>query len=906
MKKKSRLILGLFLIIGMILYSFPVFSLENEIEEEVKQEEVIEEPTEEQVEEEIDENDEKEEKIPVEEIKETTISYQTHIQNIGWQGYKKNGEVSGTSHQSKRLEAIKIKIENPNYTGDIEYSTHVQDYGWMDFVKNDTMSGTSHESKRLEAIKIRLTGELANHYDVYYRVHAQNFGWMTWAKNGEEAGTSGFSYRLEAIEIALVKKGEQPPTRSDINTNKPFVKNLISYTTHVQSYGWQNYVYNGDMSGTSHESKRLEAIKIKLGKLGYNGGIEYNTYVESIGWQGYVGNDQIAGTSGRSLRLEAIKIKLTGELANHYDIYYRVHVENLGWLGWAKNDTISGTAGYAYRLEAIEIQVVEKGKPAPGSTNNPNQLRKIKYKSYKANNWTNYNYDGDSNNNYNNRMEIFNISLIKSEYSGDISYAYYIYNKGWQNYVSNGANASTVGSKIEAIKIKLTGEVANHYDIYYSAYISNVGWTGWAKNDENCGNVGYDNTIQSIKVMLVEKNSTPPGDTSNAYKEENMKVKYASYVVGNKWQGYVENGNISGTTGQSKSLHAIKIKLNKKLPTGTISYSAHVSNVGWQDFVSDDTQIGVIGNQIEAIKIKLTGDLANKYDVYYRVHVATVGWMGWTSNGKEAGTVQGGLGVEAIEIQLVEKGGPAPQNTDNKKTTEPFLSAHWETKHGNKYYYDVLGNMVKGGSYKIGKTTHYFGPTGIYLGDRQLEVLDISAHNGVVDWEAVANSGIYGVILRIAASAEYRDSKLKENVAGCKKYGIPYGIYIYSYAENYSEGQAYGRFTRALMDEFDMHPTLGIYLDLESNPITQFMGTTEYTAVVKGYYSIVPEAELYTYTYYANTALNTDYMRNNITWIADYRGQCYYTGSYKMWQYTSTGRNAGVNGDVDRSILYHK
>ena len=369
-------------------------------------------------------------------------------------------------------------------------------------------------------------------------------------------------------------------------------------------------------------------------------------------------------------------------------------------------------------------------------------------------------------------------------------------------------------------------------------------------------------------------------------------------------QGYVEDGETSGTTGQSKSLQGIKIKLNKNI-SGSISYSSHISNIGWQEFVSDDSFSGVVGNQIEAIKIKLTGELQEEYDVYYRVHVATVGWMGWISNGKEAGTTKGGLGIEAIEIIVLEKGSPAPENTNNKKTTEAFLSAHWETDlDNNKYFYDVLGNMVKGGSYKVGKTTYYFGPTGIYLGTKNLEVLDISAHNGNVDWKAVANSGIYGVILRVAASSIYRDSKLKENVAGCKKYGIPYGIYIYSYAENFTEGVEYAQFTKSLIDEFSMNPTLGIFLDLESNSITQYMNSTHYTAVVKGFYSVIPNAEIYTYTNYANTSLNTSYIRDKITWIADYRGKCYYTGNYRMWQYTSEGTNAGVNGDVDRSVLY--
>ena len=253
--------------------------------------------------------------------------------------------------------------------------------------------------------------------------------------------------------------------------------------------------------------------------------------------------------------------------------------------------------------------------------------------------------------------------------------------------------------------------------------------------------------------------------------------------------------------------------------------------------------------------------------------------MGWTSNGNPAGTSSASLGIEAIEIKILEKELAAPTNTDNINTTEPFLSAKWKTdSDGKKYYYDIYGNMLHSGGYKIGNLTYYFSPTGVFLGNKNLEVLDISAHNGVVDWKKVSESGIYGVILRVAASSIYRDSKLKENVAGCKKYGIPYGIYIYSYA---------------------------VFLDLESNSITQYMTTTHYTAVVKGFLSVIPNAEVYTYKNYADTALNTSYIRNKITWIAHYYKECRYTGSYRMWQYTSEGRNAGVNGDVDRSVLYN-
>ena len=76
----------------------------------------------------------------------------------------------------------------------------------MNWVTNDMQAGTSGQAKRLEAIKIKLTGEMAEKFDVYYRVHSQTYGWLDWACNGEASGTSGLAKRLEAIEIVLVEK----------------------------------------------------------------------------------------------------------------------------------------------------------------------------------------------------------------------------------------------------------------------------------------------------------------------------------------------------------------------------------------------------------------------------------------------------------------------------------------------------------------------------------------------------------------------------------------------------------------------------------------------------------------------------------------------------------------------------
>ena len=106
-------------------------------------------------------------------IPENSVTYRTHVQDIGWQNYVRNGKTSGTSAKSLRLEGINIKLENNQYSGGIAYQTHVQDIGWQAEVKDGITAGTSGKSLRLEAIRIRLTGEMANQFDIYYRVHCQ-------------------------------------------------------------------------------------------------------------------------------------------------------------------------------------------------------------------------------------------------------------------------------------------------------------------------------------------------------------------------------------------------------------------------------------------------------------------------------------------------------------------------------------------------------------------------------------------------------------------------------------------------------------------------------------------------------------------------------------------------------------
>ena len=109
------------------------------------------------------------------------IYYAVHCQTYGWGlGVAKNGEVTGTQGQAKRLESIKIWVKS-ELSGSVEYETHVQTYGWSIGTKKDSEEcGTTGEAKRLEAIKIRLTGQLSEKYDVMYIIgfmHSIMVGW---------------------------------------------------------------------------------------------------------------------------------------------------------------------------------------------------------------------------------------------------------------------------------------------------------------------------------------------------------------------------------------------------------------------------------------------------------------------------------------------------------------------------------------------------------------------------------------------------------------------------------------------------------------------------------------------------------------------------------------------------------
>lgn len=120
------------------------------------------------------------------------LKYRAHIENLGWQNWKYNGETAGTTGESLRLEAI--QIEAPY---DVYAKAHMEDIGWVDYGKitKDTIIGTVGESRRLECLCLK--------GNFKYRVHIEGTGWSAWTNADGicTLGTVGQALRIEAIEM---------------------------------------------------------------------------------------------------------------------------------------------------------------------------------------------------------------------------------------------------------------------------------------------------------------------------------------------------------------------------------------------------------------------------------------------------------------------------------------------------------------------------------------------------------------------------------------------------------------------------------------------------------------------------------------------------------------------------------
>lgn len=466
------------------------------------------------------------------------VEYQAHVQTYGWQEPVRDGALAGTSGQSKRVEAIKVNLTDlpEKYEGSsIRYAVHVQKYGWQAAVSDGAAAGTSGESKRLEALTIELQGPIAEDYDVYYRTHVQTYGWLGWAKNGARAGSATTSRRMEAIEIKLVKKGAEAPGSTEDCYRCP----MVGYQAHMQTYGWGSTVYDDAVGGITGKSKRVEALKISLpdvvGTTGYTGGIVYQAFIQGIGWQDWKADGELAGTSGQSKRIEAMRVKLTGDVANYYDVYYSLHLAKIGWTAYVKGSesAVAGSSDLSKRIEAFKIKLVKKGEAAP-STEGVSYIQGYQKSDFyytgkvQDQGTTAEIAQGNTVGTTGKSKRLEGITLYLNQDtananlpSGSIQYATHLSSTGWTDWASQGEfSGSEDGSKgMEAVKIKLTGDLAKYYDIYYRTYVQQYGWLGWAKNGQTAGTSKISYRMEAMQIKLVSKDAAAPGANSRYYTE---------------------------------------------------------------------------------------------------------------------------------------------------------------------------------------------------------------------------------------------------------------------------------------------------------------------------------------------------------------------------------------------------
>ena len=257
-------------------------------------------------------------------------------------------------------------------------------------------------------------------------------------------------------------------------------------------------------------------------------------------------------------------------------------------------------------------------------------------------------------------LEALKVSLSSSDYDDGsaVEVDAHVSGTGWQGWDSpSPSEGGTTGQAraVEAVRLRLTGAIADDYDVWYRVHAAGIGWMGWAKDGEDAGTTGMSCPVEAVQVKLVRKGEAAPGSTQVASLSL-PKISFATFS-GSDWQSSVGQNAISGTIGQSTPIHGLKAQVDSDI-SGSIEYRVHLSNIGWKDFVSDNALSGLENSSesIQAVQIRLTGDLAKYFDITYRVHVDNIGWLGWTKNGMSAGTTSCSLNVQAIQIAIRRKG----------------------------------------------------------------------------------------------------------------------------------------------------------------------------------------------------------------------------------------------------------
>ena len=292
----------------------------------------------------------------------TTLSYRVK-QDGKWTAYKKKGSTAAKVETAVSITNLDVAISS-DFTGTVRFRSYTKS-GWSAYTTTQNTSVTKGE---LQAVSMKLTGELAEQYDIYYRIHMTDGEWLDWASNGGKAGSTDLNQRMNAIDIKLVVKGQNAPG----STEKPYVTQPdIAYRAVMAGEQLSDSADKawGKTAGSKQNKTAITGIAMQLSHMQIPGGIEYRVAAVGGKFGSWVSEGNLAGREKSNKGLSRIQIRLKGQFSKAYDIYYRVKIKRYGWLGWAKNGKTAGSKGLGLPITAYQVKLVEKGTKCSLNTN---------------------------------------------------------------------------------------------------------------------------------------------------------------------------------------------------------------------------------------------------------------------------------------------------------------------------------------------------------------------------------------------------------------------------------------------------------------------------------------------------------------------------------------------------------
>ena len=266
------------------------------------------------------------------------------------------------------------------------------------------------------------------------------------------------------------------------------------------------------------------------------------------------------------------------------------------------------------------------------------------------------------------------------------------------------------------------------------------------------------------------------------------------------------------------------------------------------------------------------------------------------------------------EDQVIEE--PAEEETISEENVETEQEAEGEELVANSWRfkdgvpipeiasraatYPYAWEMVDG---------HYVNSRGEVIPGAVKKGIDVSFWNGTIDWEKVKADGIDFAIIRCGYGMDQTyqdDTQWARNVAECERLGIPYGVYLYSYADSTAKASSEADHVLRLLQGHN--PTYPVYYDLEDDMVLNVSASMK-GQIAKTFCDKI-EAAGYQVGIYSNTTWFNNYLTDPVfdnpnwsKWVAQWNVRCEYEGSYDLWQCTSKGSVDGISGNVDLNFL---